>query len=162
MKVLKFINITVGLVLIVLLGVAGTYLRKLINLTPDRNTQGIMLVADADCDLNRQACIASLDNQSVELSVQQPVTYLTKFQIRARVVGFEKQRINKMIAAFAMPGMDMGINRFALQQTATDNAWQGMAILPVCATGRKDWRATVFIATDDSNYTAVYKLTVEN
>lgn len=161
MKALKLINLAAGIAAIVLLGLAGAYLQKLLNKEPVDNTPAITLKSAQLCNLNQQSCIAGLDNKKIELSLQRPVRYLTKFQAAARVSGFENPGINKVIIDFTMPGMDMGINRFALQETSTPNQWQGTAILPVCITGRMDWQVKVFVATNETDYTATYKLTVE-
>ena len=162
MKALNIINLAVGLVLITLLVLAGAYLQKLINVEPENHTVTVMLKTDRDCDLSKQACTAGLNSKTIKLTLQQPVRYLTKFQVQVQVDGFEQNEITKMVIDFTMPGMNMGVNRFGLQETQTSNSWQGMAILPVCVTGRLDWQATLFIATDKSNYTAIHNLTVEN
>jgi hypothetical protein len=45
-------------------------------------------------------------------------------------------------ADFAMQGMDMGPNRYALQRSS-DGAWHGRIVLPVCVSGTSNWILTL-------------------
>lgn len=44
--------------------------------------------------------------------------------------------------AFAMVGMQMGENRFSFRREASAT-WRAEAVLPVCVSGRSDWRAVL-------------------
>lgn len=44
--------------------------------------------------------------------------------------------------AFEMLGMQMGENRFSFQRQA-NGIWRAEALLPVCVSGRSDWRAVL-------------------
>ncbi len=163
MTLLKKINLLVGVVVVVALLFAGFFLDKLLqqDLSPQQNAM-VVLKSDPACDLNEQACSASIDALSVKLHFKQVVKYLTRFDVEVVTNGFKAFSIEKMSIDFNMVDMKMGINRFALKQTDKKNVWQGMAILPVCITGRKDWRVKLYLADSQSNYVAKYKLTVEN
>lgn len=158
MKRLQIITLSVGLMGIALLAVAGVYLQQL--LSRDTAT-AIVLTTDESCDLARHACTARHADKSVRLVFKKPVQYLRKIDITLTGKGFQPEGINKVIIDFSMSGMQMGINRFALQKVANTADWQGMAILPVCVSGRKDWQVRLYLQTREGAYLAVYKLTVE-
>ncbi len=162
MKLLKWLNLATGLVLIVVLLIAGFYLRGLVaqQTTSDHTT--VLLNTNNGCDLNQHRCAAGLGNKSVSLSFKQPVRYLTKIDIEVTTNGFETELVEKILIDFSMTGMQMGINRFALHKVREQNRWQGTVMLPVCISGRKDWQVTLYFETKLANYRAVYKLQVEN
>jgi hypothetical protein len=56
---------------------------------------------------------------------------------------------------FTMQGMDMGINRFGMQQQS-DGRWQGEMILPVCSLGRNDWTVELRVVYENALWTAHY------
>lgn len=47
-------------------------------------------------------------------------------------------------AEFSMPGMDMLPNRYWLARTP-DGHWGARVVLPVCVSGRTDWRLTLTV-----------------
>ena len=159
MKKLELINLVIGLVVVVLLGVAGAYLKKLVS---TESQDAIPLQAESNCDLAKQACVASQDGKSIKVDFSRPVTYLQKIAVAVQLQGYEKESVKKIIIDFSMRDMQMGINRFELKsQDATDN-WQGMVILPVCVSGRVDWLVKLYVETDTGNYLGIYKLTLSS
>ena len=50
-------------------------------------------------------------------------------------------------ASFQMAGMEMGFNRYRLQQR-DDQRWYAEVTLPVCARGRKDWLLLLEVRAD--------------
>ena len=162
MTVLKIINLSVGLVLLILLLGAGVYLNRLLSPNKVQSETTVLLQTDPVCDLNRQACIARDHQGWVELRFKQSVKYLTRFDIEVIALGFKNQSIEKMLVDFSMVDMQMGINRFAMTKTPKNNVWQGMAILPVCISGRRDWQVKLQFGNSELDYTAIYKLSVEN
>lgn len=50
----------------------------------------------------------------------------------------QAEGLDRAEAAFSMAGMDMGVNRYRLQQQPRGE-WTAKVILPVCVTGRSDW-----------------------
>ena len=158
---LKIINIVVALVLLVLLLVAGGYLKNLLNQKPVTHESMILFKSDPECELDRHDCIAVNNNRTVELHLTKPVKYLTQFDIKVITTGFTPQPIEKMTVDFSMLDMQMGINRFALHRQQAD-VWGGMAMLPVCVSGRKDWQVKLEFADAKSHYIALYKLTLSN
>ncbi len=157
MKSLKVINLFVAAVLVIVLLVAGIYLQ---NLYKQDSGHAVTLNVIESCDLGRQSCNAKLKNKSVTLTLQQPVRYLQKIELMLVVDGFETGEITKVLVDFSMPGMQMGINRYTLKPTNIDTVWQGMAIIPVCVSGRKDWQVKLYIDTDKTHYLSNYLLTI--
>ena len=161
MKGLKRLNLITGLVLVTLLLVAGFYLRGLVTQQTPQLAKTILLNSESTCDLNQQGCIARRADKSLELRFNSPARYLTKFAVAVKTTGFDSQPIEKMLLDFSMPGMQMGINRFALHKVNDQNDWQGVAILPVCISGRKDWRVTLYVETKQASYQVIYNLLLE-
>jgi hypothetical protein len=55
----------------------------------------------------------------------------------------------RISAEFQMVGMDMGFNRYDLRP-AGDGAFAAQVTLPVCVTGRRDWK--LFLDVDGARY----------
>ena len=96
MNVLKTVNLLVSFIFIILLLVAGVYLNKLLNKTPEQQRKIVILKSDPACDPNQQACVASINQQTVKLRFKQAVKYLTPFDIEVVTKGFEPSAIEKM------------------------------------------------------------------
>lgn len=162
MNVLKTVNLVVGIALIIVLVIAGSYLSELLRSDSIKSNTSVLLESNPACDLNKQGCVASINQQSVELRFKLAVKYLRRFDIEVVTSGFNPDMLESMNVNFTMLGMQMGFNQFSLNKTQKKNVWQGWAILPVCVSGRKDWRVKLDFGNAQSNYTAIYQLTIEN
>jgi len=160
-NVLKTVNIVIGLVLVALLMFAGSYLEKLLNQGDGQKDKYVLMKTTSPCDLNSQACMANIEQRSVRLRFKQTVKYLTRFDVEVVTDGFASSEIEAMSIDFSMLDMTMGINRFSLKRTDKKDVWQGMAILPVCITGRSDWRVKLYLANSQTDYIAIFNLEVE-
>lgn len=158
MKRLEIINFVVGLVAVTLLLVAGIYLKKLVS--PDV-TDLIEIPANKHCDLGIKACEVKQDNLTIKLHLKPPLKYLGKINIDLQMTGLENKQVEKVLIEFTMPDMEMGINRFELSKGLQPGLWQGIAILPVCVSGRKDWHVSLYIKTSDKTYRVRYYLGME-
>jgi hypothetical protein len=138
------------LTLLVLLGY-GLARFKQEDLTPDLS-QSELLAEVNDCDLSRQDCSAG----AYRLEFERPVKPLTR--LKARLLS--KQQIDSAVLYLEMKDMDMGINRFIFRQEK-QGAWEADMIIPVCATGRRDWLASVVILEDGKHQRLVFPFTVE-
>ena len=161
MNVLKTVNIVIGLVLVALLMFAGSYLEKLLNQGGGQTDKYVPMKTASPCDLNSQTCMANIEQRSVRLRFKQTVKYLTRFDVEVVTDGFASSEIESMSVDFSMLDMTMGINRFSLKRTDKKDVWQGMAILPVCITGRSDWRVKLYLANSQTDYIAIFNLEVE-
>lgn len=104
------------------------------------------------CDLSVQAC----SWQGYRLDVDRPVRPLTLLKARLST----ELPVESAVLYLEMQDMDMGINRFSFSQE--DNGqWEAGVMIPICATGRRDWKATLIITTDGQNRALVFPLSVE-
>ena len=60
---------------------------------------------------------------------------------------------------FSMAGMDMGRNRYRLE-AADKGHWTGTVVLPICASGRVDWFATLSVRTDEKHWQASFPFAI--
>jgi hypothetical protein len=73
-----------------------------------------------------------------------PPAPMEAFELRVTAPG-----ARKISAEFQMVGMDMGFNRYDLRPTA-DGAFAAKVTLPVCVSGRRDWR--LYLDVDGARY----------
>lgn len=108
-------------------------------------------LSDVNCDPVRGPCTALSGEVRLALHLQGPVIGLRPFRVQLVAAGarFEEAQLE-----FDMAGMDMGRNRYRLLQEG--NAWVGVVTLPVCTTGRSDWRATVRVGGAGREWVAVF------
>ena len=108
----------------------------------------ITVQAPTDCDLNRGACKVALpDGGMVELGFSaHPVPVMKSFDIEAVISGIDAEAVD---IDFAGADMNMGYNRKPLTANANEpGEFVGNAFIPVCATGRMRWQATLLIQTN--------------
>lgn len=95
-----------------------------------------------DCDLQRQRCSADLPGVgtvSLEISPR-PIAPLHPFILDVAAPALA----TPSSVEFTGVNMDMGLNRVELKMLAPGR-YQGSGSLPVCTSGRMEWRATVLI-----------------
>ena len=112
-----------------------------------RSEQAVILNADRACNPVNKTCTASDSELAITLKLGDSAQPLTAFPILVSLAGKTAAKAKAVAVYFTMADMDMGFNRFDLSQQA-DGAWHGQAMLPVCSAGRRDWRATIKIASD--------------
>lgn len=81
---------------------------------------------------------------TVGLSLQGPLRTLVPFSVTVQVRNSSSSQPTDVAVSFSMVGMYMGDNRFILSQQDS-TTWHGQAMLPVCSSGRSDWRVVVEI-----------------
>lgn len=79
-------------------------------------------------------CTVQVDGRAIAVRVSGELRVLKPFQLTVQAPGARKVRVR-----FAMAGMDMGFNLYTLQAGA-DGLFQARIVLPVCVSGRRDWR----------------------
>lgn len=136
----RLVNLALILVLIGLAFVGNRYSPLLL---PKTDVSGLV---DSGCDLQRQACRATLvDGGRVQLSIApRPIPALKPLQVEVITSGIEARKVE---LDFAGANMNMGYNRAQLAATGPDRH-TGEASLPVCVSGGMTWVATVLIETD--------------
>jgi hypothetical protein len=108
----------------------------------------------ADCDLHRGPCRSGLPgggSLSLEIAPR-PIPVVRSLQVRVRLEGIEAARVE---IDFAGVSMDMGPNRRPLA-AAGGGLYQGEAALPVCVSGRMQWRATLLVDTAQGRLAVPY------
>ena len=99
----------------------------------------------ADCDPGRANCRVALPGGGeIEFSLQpQPVRALTPLRVEAALTAREANAIE---VSFTGRDMEMGENRVTL--LPDKGRFGAQAMLPVCASGRMNWLATVVVTSD--------------
>ncbi len=103
---------------------------------------------DAECD-GAGFCQSSRDGRRITLRFLAPPSPLTAFPFEVHLNGFAVKPPPDVQVRFEMPDMDMGLNRYRLQNGGTGR-FTGRAVLPVCTTGRHDWRAVVSVESAEA------------
>lgn len=79
-------------------------------------------------------CTVQVDGRTITVRVAGDLQVLKPFRLTVQAAGARKVQ-----ASFTMAGMDMGFNLYSLQADA-DGLFQARVVLPVCVSGRRDWR----------------------
>jgi len=100
-------------------------------------------LALSGCNPSRQACTVALPGGGqFEFSVEpRPIPTLQPITLRIGVSGIEPDKVE---VDFAGVGMNMGYNRPQLKRILPGR-FEGRTSLPVCVTGKMEWRATVLL-----------------
>lgn len=124
-------------------------------LLPKADAKG---AADPGCDLQRQACPATLpDGSRLQLSITpRPIPFLHALHVEVTLSG---TRAAKVGVDFAGESMNMGYNRSTLVAT-DEGTYVGEASLPVCVSGRMTWVATVLVETDRQRIAVPFRFDV--
>lgn len=111
----------------------------------------ILMPTQTDCDARGKSCAATLGQYRLNIKIGETIKTLQPFSLSIEADGWHPQQL---AVYFSMVGMEMGLNRFRLQQTG--NLWQGQAMLPLCTQQRNDWLATVFVTHNGERYRAEF------
>ena len=103
------------------------------------------LVAAADCDV-LTGCRVSDGDAFIDVLFAIKPRALQPFPVVIQPEGM--QDVTAVTVSFSMRDMAMGLNRYALTQSA-QGGWQGEIILPICVSGRTDWIAEFDIQLPD-------------
>ena len=93
--------------------------------------------------------------------ISSPIHYLQHFDYELSLEGFASDSVTRVTVEFDMLDMNMGLNRYTAQASDDGQSWSGVAVLPVCVSGRNDWRVTVVLETEKGNYQARFDFVVE-
>ena len=92
----------------------------------------------------------------MQVALPQPPIYLKPFVLTVHTRGRNSAAITAVYAQFVMADMQMPTPVTSLvPATSTDNrdpSWQGNIILPVCISGRHDWRVVIELETATTRY----------
>lgn len=129
------------LVALAAIAVVGHQLSPL--LLPKADVTGM---AEPGCDLQRQACSATLPQGGrLEFSITpRPIPLLQALRVEVTVSGVEARKVE---VDFAGESMNMGYNRTQLAATG-GGRHAGETSLPVCVSGGMTWVATVIVEAE--------------
>jgi len=120
-----------------------------------------VLKTDAGCDVARQPCTARLDKVAIVLTFSEQPSGLKVFPVQVSIKGLKQPQTAKLSLTFSMKGMDMGQVRQLLKWNKEKQYWQGQSILPICSTGRRDWRVSLELMSDKTIYLADFSFVVK-
>lgn len=106
-----------------------------------------LVVGPLNCEPATRPCAAVLGDTQLLLRFDRPPEPLEPFIAELQLMGEWPAPPASLVLSFQMRGMDMGLNRFALEPTA-DRRWRGEVLLPVCSTGRRDWLVDASLGDD--------------
>lgn len=120
-----------------------------------------MSISSAACATTREACIARHEKLGqLSLRFPEPAVYLSPF-VAAVEIEPAAATINSVVLDLEMQGMNMGVNRFALQREAAQpGRWSGKLLLPLCVSGRSDWLVNVEVDSAGGQYQVQFPLQV--
>lgn len=110
-------------------------------------------MAAGKCLPTGKACMAVAEGLSASLQLPAVVPVSRPFRVRA-VVSKQSGSVSAIEVAFAMKGMDMGVNRYRLVRKG--DHWESLVVLPVCTTGRTDWIVRMSVSSNNREYRAEF------
>jgi len=120
-----------------------------------------VLKSKSDCDVTRQPCSARSKQIEVALQFHEQPSGLKAFPVSISVKGLKQPQAAKMLLQFSMSGMDMGQLRQVLKWDESAKRWHGQVILPICSTGRRDWKVELELISDKRIYLAKFAFVVK-
>ncbi|MBM3116772.1 hypothetical protein [Jeongeupia naejangsanensis] len=102
------------------------------------NQQQVNTIVTQQCDDLVAGCRFKLENHEYLLKSKAPLS--TKAPVELVLSG----KADEVHAEWAMSGMDMGSNRYALRRNDAQQ-WLASTILPICSQKRLDWQLTLDI-----------------
>ena len=121
----------------------------------DRDTYDYyQLVSDPSCKITKETCAARFRDVALTLAFNGKPDALKPFQAVLTASGIQAEEPPVVSLVFNMKGMNMGELKQKLRSTGAKNTWAGQVILPVCSTGRRDWRVRVDFIMKGKIYSA--------
>ena len=112
-----------------------------------------------DCQPAQGTCSVETKLGRLQWTVKHDIQYLKPFMSQVRLSNSKAVNISRASIEFLMQGMEMAANRSVLQQQSK-NQWQAQSILPVCASGRKDWLGVVRLESQKGVWQASFRFKV--
>ena len=148
---MKSALITIFLLILIALGfLAGQYLSH----DKQQSAHDVRLLGKSfDCLLSEGPC--QVAGYTLEFK-DRPIRPLTPIRVEMQAAA----NVSSVVLDLEMIDMDMGVNRFRLSQDA-GGIWKGEIMIPVCATGRRDWIANMLIESEQGAGKVVYSFVVQ-
>ncbi len=113
------------------------------------------LLGQVDCQTGQ--CLLQAQQMAVALHLPDHIKPLQPFTVSIALdtnLAVDAVKVN-----FVMPGMDMGENRYVFSRGA-EGDWTGQPMLPICVTGRSDWRAKLEVEAEGVVYQAWFDFVI--
>ncbi|HED36510.1 MAG TPA: hypothetical protein ENJ08_20120 [Gammaproteobacteria bacterium] len=108
----------------------------------------------SSCDLLKSACeFRQLDNNFKIQFTGRP-SPLVPFFVTLKA---NAQQPDAVKISFEMEGMDMGYAVYQMRYQPLADIWKAKVILPICATGRADWRLNVHLKSAGEWYMSEFE-----
>jgi len=120
-----------------------------------------LLDTRANCDIVSSPCPGYSDELSISLYLKDKPGALKPFPVEVSVTQAANLQIQKVLISFTMKGMSMGEQAHKLKLNTETGRWQGMVILPICATGRRDWHARLELVSTGVIFEAGYNFVLQ-
>jgi len=105
-----------------------------------------------DCNIDAGHCIKKIDDAEIIFDINpKPVKAMKELFFTVTIKGKKSSnKADNLLINLGMPGMYMGKNSVKLVKTA-DGTYKGKGVIPRCPSGRKLWRATVYLSDVGNN-----------
>jgi periplasmic copper chaperone A len=148
----KFIDAALIVTLIVIVLVGYRYADQL---RPGADHSLPSMGLEAGCNLHQAPCSVALPQGGrLALSISpHPIPLAKPLQIEVTLEGATADKVELDLNGVTM---EMGYNRISLTPVAGANRYIGESSIPVCVTGRMEWRATVILEHDGKRLAAPF------
>jgi len=137
-------------VLLLILFISGLFLSRYFQ-SPTGNTELPAILVPEHCLFNQIPCDIQVGTYNYTVKVTGEVSPLKPFSVI-----LDGNDIEAATLSFSMRDMDMGVNRFIMNNTK-DSSWETQAMLPVCTASRNDWIAELIVKrTNQATVQLVY------
>lgn len=127
------LKIILPFLVLLLLAVAGVVMREAGQEGEDDAAEPVTV----GCENLLQGCRVPFRGKNLEVGFSSAPSPLAPFELKVAAPS-----ARQVHAELAMLGMEMDANRYRLVK-GNDGVWRGKVILPVCASGRRDWMLTL-------------------
>jgi len=107
-----------------------------------------VVVVDYACRLDLQECVLFINNAELTVSAEGDLQPLKPFTIKIKD---QTSIIKNAVVDLSMLEMEMGKNQFTFERL-NPTEWHASVVIPVCTTGRRDWKVELSVKTAEKNY----------
>ncbi len=156
--VMKKIMVSVLAVCVTAVFLYTLYLKFVATKIPEQTASTVIHFPATDCHPEMMPCTVMRAGRQVRFFLPKKALYLQAFPVQVSVLGFDRNKLESVSVRFEMLGMNMGFNQ--IQLSARKESWYGEAMLPICVSGRSDWKAIVDVKAEEETYRAIFSFMV--
>jgi len=121
----------------------------------------ISLITNTNCNIIKTICKGYAEELSIGLKFGDMPSGLKAFPITVTIANDTKKNIKTVLVNFTMKNMSMGNHYRTLKKNNETGEWEGQVILPICSTGRRDWRVTIDVVSESVIFSAEYEFELQ-